>query len=369
VKRLGVRAALVAGRWVDGDVGIEDGRVAAVGLDGSRSDLVAAPGFVDRQVNGFAGVDLRDADADGYSTVASRLAEHGAIAFCPTFHSTTPARYLAALERLAEVHAAPPSGARVLGAHLEGPFLSRRWSGAHDPDRFLDPDLDLARSLLAAGPVSIMTIAPELVGANEVIGFVTTSGAIVSMGHTDVDAAGAHEAIAAGVSMITHCYNAHRRFAPRDPGPAGVALVRPEVSVGLICDLVHLAAETVLGVFAAAGERVVVVTDAVAPAGSETSTWRSDHETVTIVDGRATLADGTLAGSVVTPDASLRALLSIGVEPAVALAAMATNPARGFGLGPHDMAPECRADLVVLDDGWQVHSTLVGGEEVAKPAG
>ena len=114
--------------------------------------------------------------------------------------------------------------------------------------------------------------------------------------------------------MITHCHNAHRRFAPRDPGPAGVALVRHEVAVGLICDLVHLSAETVLGVFAAAGDRVVVVTDAVAPAGSDATTWRFDDEVVTIADGRATMADGTLAGSVVTPDGSLRALVSIGVS-------------------------------------------------------
>jgi N-acetylglucosamine-6-phosphate deacetylase len=369
VRRLGVGAALVAGRWVEGDVGIEDGRVAEVGLGGVTSGLVVAPGFVDRQVNGFAGVDLRGADEGGYATVASALAAHGATAFCPTFYSTTSTRYLDALGQLGAVRDVPPVGARVMGAHLEGPFLSSRWKGAHDARTLLVPDLDLARALLEGGPVAVMTIAPELEGAEEVIRMVSRSGAVVSMGHTDVDAAGAHDAIAAGVSMITHCHNAHRRFAPRDPGPAGVALVRPEVSVGLICDLEHLATETVLGVFAAAGERVVVVTDAVAPAGSDSTTWQFDDQVVTITGGRATLVDGTLAGSVATPDASLRALVSIGVEPAVALAAMATNPARGLGLGPHDLTPGSIADLVVLDDGWRVRSTIVAGDEVAKPAG
>ena len=107
------------------------------------SDLVAAPGFVDRQVNGFAGIDLRGADEAGYAAVASSLAAHGATAFCPTFYSTTPRRYLDALADLASVHRAPPRGARVLGAHLEGPFLSRRWAGAHDPRTLLEPDLEL----------------------------------------------------------------------------------------------------------------------------------------------------------------------------------------------------------------------------------
>ncbi len=329
------------------------------------SGLVAAPGFVDRQVNGFVGIDLRGADEAGYAEVASSLAAHGATAFCPTFYSTTPRRYLDALSDLSSVHGAPPRGARVLGAHLEGPFLSRRWAGAHDPRTFARTRHRAHRALLDGGPVALMTIAPELDGAGAVIRSVAASGALVSMGHTDVDAPGAHDAISAGVSMITHCHNAHRRFAPRDPGPAGVALVRHEVAVGLICDLVHLAAETVLGVFAAAGDRVVVVTDAVAPAGSDATTWSFDDEVVTIADGRATMADGTLAGSVVTPDGSLRALVSIGVSPAVALAAMSTTPARGLGLGAHDLTPGSVADVVVLDDGWRVHSTFVAGAEVA----
>jgi N-acetylglucosamine-6-phosphate deacetylase len=350
-------------------VEIDGEHVVAVGLGGVASDHVAAPGFVDRQVNGFAGVDLRDADAAGYATVATALAECGATAFCPTFHSATPARYLDALGQLTEVHERPPRGARVLGAHLEGPFLNPRWAGAHDRRTLLEPDPGLARALLDGGPVSIMTIAPELDGAERVIGLAATSGAIVSMGHTDVDTNGAREAISAGVSMITHCHNAHRRFAPRDPGPAGVALVSPQVDIGLICDLVHLAAETVLAVFAAAGDRVVVVTDAVAPARSGSTTWQFGDEVVTVVEGRATLPDGTLAGSVITPDDTLRSLLSIGVDPAVALASMSTRPAQRLGLGAHDLTPGSVADVVLLDDGWRVHSTLVAGDEVAKPAG
>jgi N-acetylglucosamine-6-phosphate deacetylase len=114
---------------------------------------------------------------------------------------------------------------------------------------------------------------------------------------------------------------------------------------------------------------VVIVTDAVAPAGSGATTWQFDEEVVTVVGGRATLPDGTLAGSVITPDDALRALLSIGVDPAVALRSMSTTPAQRLGLGAHDLTPGSAADVVVLDDGWRVHSTLVAGDEVARSVG
>jgi N-acetylglucosamine-6-phosphate deacetylase len=363
--RLGVGRALVAGVWVDGDVEIDEGVVVAVGCAGGASGRVAAPGFVDRQVNGFAGVDLRTSDADSYATVAGALARHGVTAFCPTFYSCEVERYLDALAVLGGVHREPPPGARVLGAHLEGPFLSPRWAGAHDPARLRPPDVELARRLLDAGPVAVMTLAPELEGANEVVDELVSRGVVVSMGHTDATAAVADRAIDRGVSMITHCHNAHRRFGARDPGPAGVALVRPEVVVGLICDLVHLAPETVQGVFAAAGDRVAVVTDAVAPAGTTARSWSADGATVTVEEGRASLGDGTLAGSVITPDGSLQALVGIGIDPRVALVAMSTTPARDLDLGPHDLSPGSPADLVVLDGDWAVRATYVGGVSVS----
>ncbi len=364
--RLGVRAALVGGEWVEGDVDVVDGVVEAVGMGGSTAPIgmVAAPGFVDRQVNGFAGIDLRTATQTDYGSVAAALAEHGATAVLPTFYSSSPERYLDALGTLAEVHGAPPAGTRLGGAHLEGPFLSTAWAGAHDPRRLLAPDADLAAALLDAGPVALVTLAPELDGAHAVIDLLVERGVIVSMGHTDATADQARDGVAAGVSMITHCHNAHRRFAPRDPGPAGFALVDPAVTIGLICDGVHLAPETVLGVFAAAPDRVAVVTDAVAPAGSAQTTWALDGVELQVVGHQVLTADGRLAGSAVTPDASLRVLVGLGIEPSLALTAMATTPAAGLGLGRHDLTPGSVADVVVLDDRWEVRRTLVDGDEV-----
>ena len=360
--RVGVRAALWDGVWIDGDVEIVDGRIAELGLAGGARRGVAVPGFVDLQINGFAGIDFRTAEADGYRTAAAALASTGTTAFQPTFYSSTIDGYARALRVLGAVRDDPPHGSRVLGAHLEGPFLSRTWAGAHDPARLIDPDPAVLERLLAAGPIELMTLAPELPGAIDLITRLRAWGVRVSMGHTDADVASSRRAAAAGVEMLTHCWNAHRRFRPRDPGPAAVALL--ELAPGLICDRVHVADETLLLTFASAAERLCVVTDAVAPAGTDATRWDIDGVQVTITDGRAQLSDGTLAGSVVTMDRSLRNLVEIGIEPEVAIRAMSTNPARVARLHPHDLSVGSAADVVVLDEGWNVARTIVDGVEV-----
>ena len=196
--RLGVRSALVEGAWVAGDVEVVDGRIAAVGCAPRGSAGVAAPGFVDCQVNGFAGVDLRTAATGDYAAVTAALAATGVTTFLPTLHSSTLEMYRAALAVLGEVRAAPPPGARVGGAHLEGPFLSVRWRGAHDPRLLTEPDPDVVSSLLAAGPVALVTLAPELQGAHPLIAALRAAGVVVSVGHTDATAAQTHAGIDAG---------------------------------------------------------------------------------------------------------------------------------------------------------------------------
>lgn len=371
---LGVRAALVGGEWVDGDVEIEDGRIVATGVTATSARAgtvtsadrggVAVPGFVDLQLNGFAGIDFRTADAAGYALAAHRLAATGTTSFLPTFYSTTIDGYVAALAQLHHVRSRPPDGARILGAHLEGPFLSRRWAGAHDPAALIDPDLVALHRLLGAGPISLMTLAPELPAAGEVIRRLIAAGVVVSMGHTDANAPATHAAADNGVSMLTHCWNAHHRYQPRDPGPAAVALGR--LVVGLICDRVHVADDALRMTFAAAPGRVCVVTDAVAPAGTNDASWAIDGVEVTVSDGRATLADGTLAGSVVTMEDSLRNLVAIGIDAATAITAMSTTPAQLIGAGPHDLSPASEADVVVLDERWRVLRTVVAGRDVAR---
>ncbi len=349
--RLGVSAALVDGRWLPGDVAIADGRIEAVGLQPARGTHVAVSGFVDRQLNGFAGVDLKRTDRAGYAAVGEALLRHGVTSYLPTFYSATPEEYVDALGVLREVHADPPAGARALGAHLEGPFLNPAWAGAHHRARLLDPDLDLADRLLDAGPVDLVTVAPELPGGRDLVRHLVARGVRVSIGHSDATAEQCREAFDAGASMLTHCFNAHRRFAGRDPGPAGAALADPRVSVGLIADGVHVADDALRLVATAAGERMVLVTDAIGPAGTDATQWGSGAATVTIGDGAARLADGTLAGSVATMDACVRHMIALGVPTEVVLRAAGGDRLRPGG-------PE---DVVVLDDTWHVVHAAVAG--------
>jgi N-acetylglucosamine-6-phosphate deacetylase len=363
--RLGVSSALVGGELVAGDVSVEGGRIEGVGLAGAGTGL-AVPGFVDVQVNGFAGIDFLAASPADYATAADALAATGVTSYLPAFITAPPDAYRDALAALAEVvrgaHAAPAESPRALGAHLEGPFLSPDWPGAHPPELLRPPDLALVDDLRAIGPITTMTVAPELPGALDLVAALVERGIVVHIGHTNADAATAHAAFDRGARALTHIHNAHRRFQPRDPGPAGVALTRPDVTVTAIVDGVHLAPETAGSAWLAARDRFCLITDAIAAAGQGDGTFRLGEREIQVADGASRLADGTLAGSVVTMDRAIRELVALGASVPEAVAAATTAPARLLGradLGV--LAPGARADVVVLDDDLHVVRTLVAG--------
>ena len=362
--RLGVSAALVDGTLIDGDVTIDGDSVTAVGVSGGRGRGVAVPGFVDAHINGIAGVDFMTADTDGHAKAAEALAATGVVAYQPTIVSSPPEAYDEPLAAAAAAMAEPAAGARMLGVHLEGPFLSEKWPGAHDPAHLLEPDPALADRLCDAGPVTMVTLAPELDGGLELVERLTRRGVRVSVGHSDADAVAAHAAFDRGACAITHVHNAHRRWRARDPGPAGVALVRPDVWVQAIVDGVHLAPESALGSFLAAGGRFCLVTDAVEAAGMPPGSYRLADRVVHVDDGAVRLADGTLAGSILTMDVAVRNLVSLGIGFPQAVHAAATAPARL--LGREDIGglrPGAGANIAVLNDELEVERTLVSGHE------
>ena len=357
--RLGVSAALVDGRLLPGDVEVDDGLVRALGVGGGNGHgWIAAPGFVDLQVNGFAGVDFHAAGLDGYRRAGEALLETGTTAFQPTFVT-------AAEVDVADALAAMPAGGcgpRVLGAHLEGPFISPRRLGAHDAGAARAPDLALLRRLLDAGPVSQMTLAPELPGALALIDELAARGVTVSCGHSDATAAEAHIAFDRGARTVTHLFNAMRRVVPRDPGIAMAALSRPDVAVQVIVDGHHLAAETVLVAWQAAAGRFALVTDAMAAAGMGDGRFFLGGSEVRAENGVVRQNDGTLAGSTLTMIDAVRNLHALGVELEDALAAASEVPARIAGrddLGR--LRVGAPADVVVLDDRLEVRRVLVGG--------
>lgn len=362
--RLGVGAALVDGQEVVGDIEVEEGLVTRVGLDHASGDGLAVPGFVDAHVNGVAGVDFLRTDAAGYRHAAESMAAHGVVAFQPTFVSSAPGTYREPLALAAARMADPESLPLVTGVHLEGPFLAPAWAGAHDPAHLLAPDLALAEELCALGPVTTVTLAPELPGGLDLVRALVARGVMVSCGHSDADAATAHAAFDRGARAITHVHNAHRRFKARDPGLGGVALVRDDVFVQAIVDGVHLAPESALGAFLTAGERFVLVTDSMEAAGVGEGAYKLGDTTAFVRDGAVRLADGTLAGSLVTMDASVRMLVDAGASVAAAVHAASAAPARLLGrpdLGV--LRPGAPAHVAVLDDDLAVTRTLVAGVE------
>lgn len=359
--RLGVEAALVAGELVPGDIEVVDGRIAAVGLASTNGRGIAVAGFVDLQVNGFAGVDFLGADADGYARAGEALLETGVTAYLPTFITAPEARLVAALGSVPRTNG---NGPRIVGVHVEGPFLSSRRLGAHPPEARRDPDVVLAARLLEAGPVVLMTLAPELPGAPELVTFLRERGVVVSCGHSDATAAEAHQAFDLGAATVTHLFNAMRPLTHRDPGIVGAALARPDIVVQIIVDGVHLAPEVVQLVWRAAAGRVALVTDAMAAAGVGDGEFAIGDVRVDVRDGVARRADdGVLAGSVLTMIDGVRNLHELGVPLERALEAASSVPARVLGsdsIGRIEVG--ATADVVILDDGLRIERVLVGGK-------
>jgi N-acetylglucosamine-6-phosphate deacetylase len=358
--KLGVEAALVEGRFVRGDVEVADGRVAAVGLASPNGHGLAVPGFVDLQVNGFAGVDFLEADRDGYRRAGEALLETGVTAYLPTFITASEDRLLAALRGV-------PTGAdgpRILGVHLEGPFLSPRRLGIHPEDARRDPDVPLLERLLAAGPVRLVTLAPELPGADELIQTLLRYEIAISCGHSDATAEEANAAFDSGIRSVTHIFNAMRPFRQRDPGIAGAALSRDDVVVQVILDGVHLAPETAGVVWRAAAGRTALVTDAMAGAGLTDGSYRLGGLEIAIRDGIARGPSGALAGSTLTMIEAIRNLEALGVPLEQAVEAATEVPARVLRLpATGRVAPGLPADLVVLTDELEIERVLVEGTD------
>ncbi len=350
-------------------VTVADGVVASIepmhapppdALGSARSRIV--PGLLDIQVNGAFGDDFADPAAD-LGRICRGLPRFGVTGFVPTVVTSPPATYPAALDHLRRL---PGRGeARILGSHIEGPYISPRHHGTHDPACLRLPDVREAASWLEAGDVRWLTLAPELPGALDLIAFLVERGVRVSIGHTDATWQEAAAAQAAGATLATHLFNAMRPLHHRDPGVVGYVLASSLVT-GVIGDGRHLAFETIrLVAGIKAPDDLVLVTDALAglgmPPGRHVLGGReylSDGEV-----GR--LPDGTLSGSLLPLNLALRDLVERAGLPTELAVRMATlNPARAIGV--EDRAGRIEvgrpADLALLADDWSVVATLIDGE-------
>jgi N-acetylglucosamine-6-phosphate deacetylase len=352
-------------------VAVDSDRIAAIGdaagnaaghvvdLDG----LWLVPGLIDLQVNGAAGHDTTD-DPGSIWAVGEALAATGVTAFLPTIVTAPEGRIGEALRIVA---AGPPAGYRgaaVLGLHLEGPFLSPRRHGAHDPALLRDPDLELAADWSPDTGVAMVTIAPELTGALELIRALTARGIVVSIGHSDATLEQARAGIEAGARYATHLFNAMPPLDHRVPGIAAAVLADERVTVGMIPDTIHVHPTVLDLAWRICGpDRFSVVTDAMAALGMPHGTFRLGARDVTVDETGCRLPDGLLAGSNLRLDDGLRNLAAAtgrGVETAVAAAT--TVPARVLGLTDRGrIAPGARADLTIVTPEFEAVGTIVGG--------
>jgi N-acetylglucosamine-6-phosphate deacetylase len=329
------------------------------------------PGFVDLQVNGYFGEDLQAADPAGWAAVACGLPSTGTTSFLPTLITAPLDRLAAELQAAAViVPGLPAGGARVLGVHLEGPFLSPLRRGAHNEAWLTDPTPEAVEELIdvSGGLLRLVTLAPERPGGLEAIERLAAAGVLVSVGHSDATGAQVAAAAERGARMVTHLFNAQRPLSHREPGVVGQALTDGRLTSGLIADLHHVAGPVCGLAFRAAPGRIALVTDAAAPAGMPPGAYLLGGEPVTLPpgDGAPPLrGDGTLAGSALRMDRAVANMVAAGVSLAEAVAAATRIPADLIGrpdLGR--LAPGASADLVWLSPDLTTRATWVGGELV-----
>lgn len=336
-----------------------------------RADLVVRegtliPGLIDLQINGAAGVDFAACtDPQDLLRVGRHLLATGVTAYLATIISAPPNRLratLAAWRRLAPAARAP----RLLGIHLEGPYLSAAFAGAHRPaDLHVGDVAEFTRLLDASGRlIRLVTLAPDVAGVEEVLRTAVRGKIIVAAGHTGATYEQATQAFARGVSMVTHLFNAMRPVHQRDPGIAVAALAAPHVTASLIADFVHVhPAMLKLAIEAKGPSRIALITDAVAATGTTASTSRLGGRTVSITDAPR-LPGGRLAGSTLTLDQAVRNIVRLGVPLREAVLMATAVPA--VALGRRDLgriAPGARADLVVVDRALCVQATFVAGRQ------
>ena len=359
-----------------GYVAMTGGRITDVGAGPPPADPdirldggVLVPGFVDLQVNWFYGTDLVDGDPAGWARVVQRLPETGTTAFLPTYITAPVPELVASLRKARKIAAEVPKGARILGVHLEGPFLSRARPGAHRPDWMVPPSAAAVAELLAAGQgvLRLVTLAPEVDGALAAVATLAAAGVLVSVGHSDATARQVADAADAGARMVTHLFNAQRGLHHREPGVVGQALTDPRLTSGLIVDLAHVAASVCALAFAAAPGRICLVTDATAGAGMPPGRYVLGGEPVELPPGGGAPVrrDGTLAGSALRMDLALANAVGVGLGLAAAVAAATRIPADLIGrpdLGR--LGPGAAADLAWLDDDLRPLATWAGGEQV-----
>ena len=366
---------------LSGRIVLPDGSIVAglIRFDATISSIepsVAAPdyilpGFVDLQVNGSHGIDVMRASADDIIEISRQLAREGATAWLPTA-VTSPIDHIERVHRaigeaIERQRRDDFSGARILGMHLEGPFISPLRLGAH-PKLNLDPRGEAFERVMALDHLKLVTLAPELPGAVDAIGRLTSRGVAVSIGHTNATFEEASAGIAAGARMFTHLFNAMRPLNHRDPGVIAAALTNEIAMPAVIPDGVHVAPEILRLIYMArTASRMILTTDKVSLAGTAAdSSMTVGRERARIEEGAARLPDGALAGAIISMLEGARLMTEeIGASIGEVAMMAASNPAALIGHPQRGrLQPGAVADIIVLNSALELKTVFLAGHEL-----
>jgi len=326
------------------------------------------PGFIDIHVHGAMGHEVMDASPEGLRLMARFYAQHGVTSFLPSTWAAPHEQTWRTLEMVSMLIGPVENGATILGVHMEGPYLNAAKCGAQDPAAIRRADPPEARAYLDTGIVRYLSLAPEFPENHWLIEECVQRGIAVALGHTEATYDQVKEAVRRGVRSVTHTFNAMTGLGHRQPGTVGAVLTIPELFCELIADNIHIhPAVMKLLVNAKTPAGVILITDAMRGAGLPDGDYQIDQRMVTVRDGAVRLPDGTLAGSTLTIDRALRNILAATGRPLEEIWPMTSrNAARLLGLDNKGSLEHGKdADLVVLDTGYNVAKTIVGGKIVS----
>jgi N-acetylglucosamine-6-phosphate deacetylase len=362
-----------------GKVVIDDGTIQAI-VENSRGhrpthdlgDAFIAPGFIDLHVHGIAGVDTMDAARSSLALMAERFAAHGVTSFLPTTMTESIEATVSAVSEVGAYMADADHGSgprsRVLGVHLEGPWISPQFKGAQNERYIVEPDEQSVHAILAAaaGCLRRVTLAPERPGAEDAIRMLRARGTYISIGHSGATYEEALRAVDLGASHFTHCFNAMTALYHRRPGVVGAALLSRDTFAELIADAIHVHPDVMRLLIQIKGRgRVLLVTDAMAAAERPDGPYVLGGQDVVVRNGDARLADGTLAGSTLVMDQAVRNLVELchlSVVDAVYMASASPAEAIGLGATKGKIRVGYDADLAILDRMLRPRAIVIAGD-------
>lgn len=355
-----------------------DGKIQNIGGNAESADVISLPenatvfpGFIDEHIHGAGGADAMDGTLSALKTIADTIAGEGTTTFLATTMTQSRENILAAMKAVKEYReAAPETGARLLGVHLEGPFIAAAHKGAQPLEYIVKPNIDVFDEYNAASgnAIKIVTLAPEEEGARQLVAHLKELGVVPSIGHTGAKCADIQNAVKAGAENVTHAYNAQSPLHHREIGTVGSALLYDELNAELIADTIHVSVPAIqLLVKCKPKEKLTLITDAIRAKGLADGESELGGQVVIVKNGEARLKDGTLAGSVLRMNRAVQNLVEKAGVPLLQAVDYATiNPARSLGIDGEagSIRVGKRADFVVLDDKFDVLYTVRDGKIV-----